>query len=289
MQDRISELHGNSNREYCKECGKEYIRGTNLHPIHPTLPNTTSLTSPSPDFRAVAPHTTPHTDHRTGRKCSVPSCSSPLYDTIINFGESLPEPALSLATSHARKADLCLVLGSSCLVSPANSIPRIVGESKKGKLAICNLQETGVDDVCGKGLRVWGRTDEVMGLVMEELGIEVPGFRLRRRVVVDVSSQRSDRHQITVRGVDVDGTPASFLKGVKVEGGRRVVRTEPFVLGLREELSEGMEIRVEMEFMGHYGEPSLVVGVAYPGEDGGSAEFGLEYDVWTKTWEVRRL
>ncbi|KAM0553250.1 hypothetical protein ACHAPJ_007539 [Fusarium lateritium] len=25
--DRISELHGNSNRECCKDCGKEYIRG----------------------------------------------------------------------------------------------------------------------------------------------------------------------------------------------------------------------------------------------------------------------
>lgn len=26
-QGMISELHGNSNREYCKDCGKEYIRG----------------------------------------------------------------------------------------------------------------------------------------------------------------------------------------------------------------------------------------------------------------------
>jgi hypothetical protein len=26
-QDGISELHGNSNREYCKDCGKDYIRG----------------------------------------------------------------------------------------------------------------------------------------------------------------------------------------------------------------------------------------------------------------------
>jgi NAD-dependent SIR2 family protein deacetylase len=30
-QDRISELHGNSNREHCKDCGKEFIRGT--HPV----------------------------------------------------------------------------------------------------------------------------------------------------------------------------------------------------------------------------------------------------------------
>ena len=26
-QDNISELHGNNNREYCKDCGKEFIRG----------------------------------------------------------------------------------------------------------------------------------------------------------------------------------------------------------------------------------------------------------------------
>lgn len=27
LQERISELHGNSNRESCYDCGKEYIRG----------------------------------------------------------------------------------------------------------------------------------------------------------------------------------------------------------------------------------------------------------------------
>ncbi|KAL9007197.1 MAG: hypothetical protein Q9180_009727, partial [Flavoplaca navasiana] len=45
FQDRISELHGNSNREYCKDCGKEYIR----------------------DFRAVAAYEKTVHDHRTGR------------------------------------------------------------------------------------------------------------------------------------------------------------------------------------------------------------------------------
>jgi len=32
LQERISELHGNSNREQCKDCGKEYIRGMYSRP-----------------------------------------------------------------------------------------------------------------------------------------------------------------------------------------------------------------------------------------------------------------
>ena len=30
-------------------------------------------------------------DHQTGQKCDNPSCRGPLKDTIINFGENLPE------------------------------------------------------------------------------------------------------------------------------------------------------------------------------------------------------
>lgn len=36
-KDRISELHGNSNREYCIDCGKEYIRGTYHISTIPTI------------------------------------------------------------------------------------------------------------------------------------------------------------------------------------------------------------------------------------------------------------
>jgi len=61
----ISELHGNTNLEICKKCGKDYMR----------------------DFRvrtALKCH-----DHKTGRKCDNPACKGDLYDSIINFGENL--------------------------------------------------------------------------------------------------------------------------------------------------------------------------------------------------------
>jgi NAD-dependent SIR2 family protein deacetylase len=34
-KDKISELHGNNNREICKDCGKEYIRGRLNSPSPP--------------------------------------------------------------------------------------------------------------------------------------------------------------------------------------------------------------------------------------------------------------
>ena len=229
-----------------------------------------------------------YSDHRTGRKCAGPTCNGALHDTIINFGENLPEEALARAAANAKKADLCLVLGSSCRVTPANTIPETVGRSKKAKLAICNLQSTPLDGVADKKLRIHARTDDLMTRVMEKLGIPVPRFRLQRRLVVSMTSQSSDRHQITVSGVDVDGTPASFLQTVRLEGTRRALKKEPFVMSAREALDVGAVVKIELEFMGHYSEPNLVVEHRYPGDAGGTTLYVLSYDVWTRSWEVER-
>ena len=50
-------------------------------------------------------------DHLTGRHCDKPACKGPLKDSIIHFGENLPEGELEKAFKHAEQADLCLVLG----------------------------------------------------------------------------------------------------------------------------------------------------------------------------------
>jgi mono-ADP-ribosyltransferase sirtuin 6 len=265
LPDRISELHGNSNLEYCIACGKEYLR----------------------DFRAVSNYEKSWSDHRTGRKCALPNCSGALRDTIINFGEGLPEQAFKNAEMHAKKADLCLVLGSSCTVTPANEIPEIVGRNKrkKAKLAICNLQSTPLDG--NASFRVHARTDDLMVRIMEKLDIPIPRFVLRRRLVVEMQSQAEDRHQVKVYGIDVDGTPVSFLKSVKLEGSRRAVKTEPFTIGMRETLGFGEDVKVELEFFGHYGEPNLVVRHEYTGEKEGTKVYLLEYDPMTREWQTK--
>lgn len=61
-----------------------------------------------------------------GRKCDDPDCQGPLKDTIVNFGENLPEDEITKAFAEGNSADLCLVMGSSCTVTPAASIPEVV-------------------------------------------------------------------------------------------------------------------------------------------------------------------
>ncbi|KAK1704522.1 DHS-like NAD/FAD-binding domain-containing protein [Colletotrichum lupini] len=268
LPEKISELHGNSNREYCKDCGKEYLR----------------------DFRAVATYEKSIRDHRTGRKC--PLCNGTLLDTIINFGEYLPAQPLALARSNARKADLCLALGSSLTVPPACTIPETVGKKKRtktcpndGTLVICNLQSTPLDDL-SEELRVWATTDDLMDRVMEKLEIPIPRFVLRRRLVVEVEAVGEERYQLTARGVDVDGTPASFLQPVRMQGNRRVARTEPFKIPFRGEVVGETEVKVELEFMGHYGEPVLEIGMKYNGEEKLERMYLLEYDPSTGAWKV---
>ncbi|CAF4665049.1 unnamed protein product, partial [Rotaria magnacalcarata] len=50
-------------------------------------------------------------DHATTRKCT--KCCAQLYDSIINFGENLPDYELEASFDNAEHADVCLVLGSS--------------------------------------------------------------------------------------------------------------------------------------------------------------------------------
>ncbi|KAF4442546.1 NAD-dependent deacetylase sirtuin-6 [Fusarium austroafricanum] len=165
LRDRISELHGNSNH-----------------------------------FRAVASYEKTVHDHRTGRKCTA--CGGNLHDTIINFGEFLPEEPLKLARSHAKKADLCLALGSSLSVPPASGIPETCGKSKKSKLIICNLQETFMEPLAD--MHVWSESDVLMTRVMDKLGYTIPSFILKRRLVIKMERDAHDRQVIILTGVDND-------------------------------------------------------------------------------------
>ncbi|CZR58868.1 uncharacterized protein PAC_08760 [Phialocephala subalpina] len=261
LSNKISEVHGNSNRESCKDCGKEYIR----------------------DFRAVATYEKTVHDHRTGRKCAL--CGGVLLDSIVNFGDDLPIEALALARENARKSDLCLVLGSSLMVQPSNGIPEITGKKRGGKLAICNLQDTPIDEL--SDMRVYAKVDDLMVRVMDKLGFPVPPFILHRRLVVEMET-KDERHQMKVYGVDHDGTPATFLQSVRLEYNRRLVRSEPFVINFRGSLDSGTELKLELEFMGHYGEPNLEIVHEYQEEGDAKTMYLLAYDPLTGEWQTEK-
>ena len=209
-----------------------------------------------------------------------------MQDTIINFGEDLPEAAFKLASTHAKKADLCLVLGSSLTVTPANQIPEVVGRSKKAKLAICNLQETPLD--ADAHLRIHTRTDDLMIRTMDKLKIPIPAFSLCRRVAIQVQLQAEKRYQLKIYGVDVDGTPVTFLQSVRLEGTRRALRSEPFVFSIRDSSDYGPHVNLELEFMGHYGEPNLVITHEYLGEPNRQTLYLLDYSPLKREWKMNK-
>ncbi|CAG9951926.1 unnamed protein product [Clonostachys rosea f. rosea IK726] len=263
LPEHLSELHGNSNREYCKSCGKDYIR----------------------DFRAVATYEKSDWDHRTGRKCA---CGDDLHDSIINFGESLPEIPLDLAHHHAKLTDLCLVLGSSLTVTPANEIPESVALRRSRRavepsLVICNLQKTPQDKL--SQIRVFSKTDALMARVMDKLGIAVPPFILRRRIIIVVEQNERGKCQVNVLGVDTDGTPVSFLRSVRLLTHRRLLTKEPFCFTPHGGIEAGAKLDFELEFMGHYCEPKLILTHEYS-DDIGKSLYLLEYDPSTGRWTV---
>ncbi len=235
------------------------------------------------DFRAVAKYEKTVLDHRTGRKCT--RCGGVLHDSIINFGESLPAVALERAYTNAKNADLCLVLGSSLTVSPANEIPEVLGKKKGVKLVICNLQATPLDGLTEA--RIYSKTDDLMVRVMRILDIPIPTFILHRRLVIGMET-KNERNQLTVCGVDEDGTPVTFLQSVKLEYNRRVVRSEPFTISFGGSLDPGAELKLKLEFMGHYGEPNLEIVYVYSADEGAKTLYFLAYDPITGEWRTEK-
>ncbi|KAF5911388.1 hypothetical protein HPG69_018691 [Diceros bicornis minor] len=151
----ISELHGNMYIEVCTACtpNREYVRVFD-----------------------VTERTALHR-HQTGRACH--KCGAQLRDTIVHFGErgTLGQPLnWEAATQAASKADTILCLGSSLKV--LKKYPRLwcmtKPPSRRPKLYIVNLQWTPKDDWAA--LKLHGKCDDVMRLLMDELGLEIPPY-----------------------------------------------------------------------------------------------------------------
>ena len=100
---KITELHGNMNTEKCEKCNKVYMRDFKI-----------AITNKKKDGKF---------DHSTKRTCDDPKCGGDLFDSMVNFGESLPDDALRTGFENGQKADLMICMGSSLRVQPAASMP----------------------------------------------------------------------------------------------------------------------------------------------------------------------
>ena len=80
------------------------------------------------------------------------NCGGVLKADVTFFGEALPAGALGRAVAAVMGSSVCIVVGTSLNVAPANMVPSMV-KARFGKVVVCNLDESGrnVADVFIKG------------------------------------------------------------------------------------------------------------------------------------------
>ncbi len=82
-----------------------------------------------------------------------PECGSLVRPGVVWFGEPLPEAALRAAERAARSCRVCLVVGTSALVEPAASLPRIA-KARGALLLEVNPEETPLSPLADRTYRL---------------------------------------------------------------------------------------------------------------------------------------
>ncbi|MGE4297859.1 MAG: NAD-dependent protein deacylase [Desulfovibrionaceae bacterium] len=108
--ERVIEFHGSGARYYCQSCRE---------PHDPDLAR--ALTSADLPWRC--------------------GCGGVIRPDFVFFGEAIPRAALSESFDLAQRADLCVIVGTSGEVAPANTIPYEV-KRHGGKVMEINLGRT---------------------------------------------------------------------------------------------------------------------------------------------------
>jgi NAD-dependent deacetylase len=137
--ENVIELHGTNRYSACQHCKKEWPTAAIVERIEKG--------DEAPD-------------------CDT--CGGPIKTRTISFGQAMPEMPMRLATEVTLKSDLYIAIGSSLVVEPAASFPRLAKQSG-AKLVIVNNQETPLDDLADLVIR------EPIGKTMMALLRQLPG------------------------------------------------------------------------------------------------------------------
>jgi NAD-dependent deacetylase len=88
----------------------------------------------------------------TGTPPACDHCGGVTKHATISFGQQLQPEILDEATSLSRSADVMLAIGSSLVVEPAASLPRIA-QAEGARLVILNRDETPLDHLADQVIR----------------------------------------------------------------------------------------------------------------------------------------
>jgi hypothetical protein len=257
------ELHGNGNMEECEDCHTRFFRDYKV--------------------RRAVPRSR---DHFTGRRCAL--CTGRLLEWTIDFGQGLPRDMLDSGVAAARRADVLIALGSSLTVRPACQLVEMVGRNRNADLVIVNLQKTPLDHLCS--LRIFAETDAVMVGLMERLGIEIPPWRLHRRILAYLTGPSS----VVLQGVDPfqPQLPATLFHAVSAPN-RDPVTVEPMeVMTSVVPSAADTSVPVCLTWFSHYNEPSYTLQLDRAAlracRKGEGMYVDLSYDPFSRAWTEER-
>jgi NAD-dependent deacetylase len=128
---RIHELHGNIERNYCIGCGKDY-----------------------PDELLVSATGAPH--------CA--KCNGLIRPDVVWFGELLPTDEWDASVAAAGRANLFFAVGTSAVVYPAASLPRIAKGAGAFVVEI-NIERTGLSSQADEF--IMGKAGDVLPVLGE--------------------------------------------------------------------------------------------------------------------------
>lgn len=127
---KVLELHGNTRRILCLNCGICYTMAAVFDMLSIRLPP----------------------------KCTA--CGGVLKPDVVFFGESLPAAVVDDAVKETSLCDLFLVVGSSLVVQPAASLP-VMAKKNGAKVVIVNKEPTPLDALAD--LVIHSGASEVLG------------------------------------------------------------------------------------------------------------------------------
>jgi NAD-dependent deacetylase len=125
----VVHLHGSLFASRCLDCG---------HSMDPD-PIVVGLETLAEGRREVPP--------------ACPRCAGPFRPGVVWFGEALPERAWDEACAAVAECDLVVVVGTSGLVQPAASLPRLARE-RGVRVVEVNPVESAVSDLAHEHLRM---------------------------------------------------------------------------------------------------------------------------------------
>jgi len=128
----VIEYHGNSSTLSCLWCGRKYSTGEKRDEFPP--------------------------------KCE---CGKILKPDVVFFGEPIPPDALSRSFQLASKAEALLVIGTSAVVSPANTIPTVAKQNHATIIEI-NMERTHLTDSI-TDIFLQGSAGEVVDALVKEV------------------------------------------------------------------------------------------------------------------------